>query len=132
MAVHHVGVTLDCVDLDLIGRFWSQALDLSDVESEGEYLLLRAEPGAARTGVRGLAVQRVPEAKAGKNRMHLDVVVEDVEPEVDRLLALGATVLARETEATADATVIMGDPEGNEFCVIQARPAADQEVTSDA
>jgi predicted enzyme related to lactoylglutathione lyase len=132
MTVHHVGVTLDCVDLELIKGFWSQALDLPDVEQEGDYLLLRAEAGASRSGVRGLTLQRVPEAKSGKNRMHLDVVVDDVDAEVDRLVALGATVLAREAEPTAEELTVMSDPEGNEFCVIKARPTTDQEPSTDA
>lgn len=132
MAVHHVGVTLDCVDLELIKGFWSQALDLPDVEQEGDYLLLRAEADAPRSGVRGLTLQRVPEAKAGKNRMHLDVVVDDVDVEVDRLVALGATVVGREAEPTAEELTVMGDPEGNEFCVIKARPATDQDAATDA
>lgn len=132
MAVHHVGVTLDCVDLELIKGFWSQALDLPDVEQEGDYLLLRAEAGAPRSGIRGLTLQRVPEAKSGKNRMHLDVVVDDVDVEVDRLVALGATVVGREAEPTAEELTVMGDPEGNEFCVIKARPATDHDAATDA
>ena len=118
MAVVHIGVTLDCIEPDRLGRFWSQALDL-EPEREGDYLLLRGR--SERSGVRGLTLQRVPEAKSVKNRMHLDVVVSDVDDEVGRLEALGATVIARETAPTPGATVVMADPEGNEFCVIQQR-----------
>jgi hypothetical protein len=50
-------------------------------------MLLPAQRGASPE----LALQRVPEPKVGKNRMHVDLHVEDVEGEVARLVALGAT-----------------------------------------
>ncbi len=52
--------------------------------------------------------------------MHFDVVVTEVADEVARLERLGATVIAREAEPTVEEVVVMGDPEGNEFCVIKA------------
>lgn len=121
MSLIHLAVTLDCVDLDQMGTFWSQALGFDGLEREGDYLLLRG-PGN-NSGVRGFTLQQVPEPKATKNRMHFDVVVDDVGPEVERLQALGAVVLAIEDEPTAYEAVVMADPEGNEFCVIKARAA---------
>ena len=69
---------------------------------------------------------RVPEAKVGKNRLHLDVFlspgapVEErrplVAPEVDRLVALGATHLRTDDDGD-DYYAVLHDPEGNEFCV---------------
>ena len=119
MAIRHVGVTLDCGDLDLIGGFWMDALGFEELDRDGGYLLLSAPESV--TGLRGITLQRVPEAKAVKNRMHFDVVVDRVTDEVDRLLGLGASVVARETEPTPYETVVMGDPEGNEFCVVRAQ-----------
>jgi len=116
MSITHVGVTLDCVDMERLTSFWSAALDL-DPELDGDYALLRGR--GTRSGLQGFTLQRVPEAKVVKNRVHLDLVTPDVEPEVERLIQLGATVLARETEPTPERTVVMGDPEGNEFCVIE-------------
>jgi hypothetical protein len=62
--------------------------------------------------------QEVPEPRAGKNRMHLDVRVgpERQEAEVTRLVGLGATELWRASQGP-HAWVTMADPEGNEFCV---------------
>jgi hypothetical protein len=60
----------------------------------------------------------VPEAKAVKNRVHLDLGANDMDAEVQRLVALGAHRLERVKEWT-----VMRDPEGNEFCVIQVSPA---------
>ena len=71
--------------------------------------------------------QRVPEDKAGKNRLHLDVRVADwkrpveerrraIEPERQRLVALGATVVGPVAERD-EWWLVMRDPEGNEFCL---------------
>ena len=95
MSVVQIGVTLDCVDPDKLGRFWSDALDL-EAEAEGDYVLLRGR--VERSGLRGFTLQRVPEPKAVKNRVHFDVVVSEVESEVDRLKQLITT----EAEASGD------------------------------
>src|SRR5262245_2137883 len=75
-----------------------------------------------------LYFQRVPEKKQAKNRVHLDLNVGGphgtpmderrgrVDPEVERLTALGATTL-RPVEERGEYWVVMQDPEGNEFCV---------------
>ena len=74
---------------------------------------IRELGGAAR-----MLFQLVPEAKTVKNRMHLDVNVgrDSIDATVDRLEALGATVLWKVDEPGAFHTT-MADPEGNEFCV---------------
>jgi hypothetical protein len=59
--------------------------------------------------VPSLLIQPVPEAKSGKNRLHLDIAPTELEQreEVARLVSLGAK--------------IVDDPEGNEFCVLPRR-----------
>ncbi|GGV18350.1 hypothetical protein GCM10010260_67690 [Streptomyces filipinensis] len=79
------------------------------------------DPYDPQTGTglgRRLLFQRVPEAKTGKNRLHLDVHAgaERRASEVARLEALGARVL-REVKEPAGEWVLMADPEDNEFCV---------------
>jgi predicted enzyme related to lactoylglutathione lyase len=65
-----------------------------------------------------LVLQRVPEPKAGKNRMHVDIVADDVEPEVERLEAIGARRLHNGIQRFGQTRwITMADPEGNEFCV---------------
>ena len=59
--------------------------------------------------------QRVPQPKSGKNRVHLDLRADDLDQEVARLVGLGASVLYART---TDDLVVMGDPEGNEFCLL--------------
>jgi hypothetical protein len=59
--------------------------------------------------------QQVPEPKTVKNRLHLDVAAADRTAEVQRLVSLGASV-GREFGTWT----LMHDPEGNEFCVMDA------------
>jgi predicted enzyme related to lactoylglutathione lyase len=51
--------------------------------------------------------------------MHLDLQVRDAHGEVDRLTALGATVLQPAHDDEGFLTVVLADPEGNEFCVVR-------------
>lgn len=111
-----IGMTLDCADLKAAAAFWKEALgydepvELTD-DAQFHPLVSPSE------GLHHLTLQRVPEAKSTKNRAHLDLFVTDLETEVDRLQALGASVAA---EHHGDyRTTIMTDPDGNEFCVVQ-------------
>ncbi|MCP4966129.1 MAG: VOC family protein, partial [bacterium] len=62
---------------------------------------------------------RVPEAKKGKNRIHIDLRPSDQSQEVARAEALGARRV--DVGQTDGATwVVMADPEGNEFCILLA------------
>jgi hypothetical protein len=63
-----------------------------------------------------LYFQGVPEQKAAKNRVHVDLVTDDREKEIARLLELGATRGADHDEYDHSWTV-MADPEGNQFCI---------------
>ena len=63
-----------------------------------------------------MLVQQVPEPRVAKNRMHLDLHVDDAEAEAARLVGLGASRLG--DGALGDFRwITMADPEGNEFCV---------------
>jgi predicted enzyme related to lactoylglutathione lyase len=65
-----------------------------------------------------LLLQAVPEAKAGKNRMHFDIETQNVDGEASRLESLGARRLEAGVRSEHGSNwVIMADPEGNEFCV---------------
>ena len=69
-------------------------------------------------------LQQVPEPKAGKNRMHLDLQVADVHSEVERLIALGASLIQPPHDDAGFLTAILRDPQGNEFCLIKPRRLA--------
>jgi predicted enzyme related to lactoylglutathione lyase len=72
----------------------------------------------AQEGRLGLSLQKVPEAKTIKNRVHLDLEVADLDDGIARLEALGAKVI-QPRPADGWQWVVMTDPEGNEFCVSQ-------------
>jgi predicted enzyme related to lactoylglutathione lyase len=110
--------TIDVDDLDAAVSFWSSALgavvEPGDPTSRHIYRKLRL----ADTDTR-ILLQRTDDAKASKNRMHVDLETDDVEAEVKRLEALGATRWDHQTERGFDFW-IMRDPWQNEFCVLQA------------
>ncbi|HEY3003341.1 MAG TPA: VOC family protein [Kribbellaceae bacterium] len=106
-----IELTLDCNDLDAQARFWAAALGRTpSTVVAGRYVALDPAGGVP------LTLQRVAEPKRAKNRLHLDLLVDDVDAEVDRLLRLGARRLA-DHEDYGTRWSVLCDPEGNEFCV---------------
>ena len=108
-----------------IARFWAAALDGYEVApyDEAELARLRGKgildpeddpsvlveaPGARPR----IFFQLVPEQKIVKNRVHLDLSCDSLEAELERLLELGASVVAQ-----YDDHLVLRDPEGNEFCL---------------
>jgi predicted enzyme related to lactoylglutathione lyase len=106
-----IGFVLDCADPDALTAFWAAALRWEHLGSAGAYSMLAAPDGQK------LLLQRVSEPKTGKNRMHLDVHVADVDAEATRLEGLGARRLAEKQTEFESTWIVMADPEGNEFCV---------------
>jgi predicted enzyme related to lactoylglutathione lyase len=112
-----IGLVLDCTDPIELARFWSEALGYTTLGGAGSYVLL-VDPDSVRPK---LLLQGVPEAKAVKNRMHLDIETPDVDDEATRLESLGARRLEAGNRSEHGSNwVIMADPEGNEFCVCDA------------
>ncbi|MEU5690751.1 VOC family protein [Actinosynnema sp. NPDC020468] len=124
-------ITVDCADPHALARFWSDVTGrpLSDDDNPGDpevFLDLGAGPG--------LLFVRVPEPKAGKNRVHLDVQPDTTrDAEVDRLLHLGARLEDDRRRPDGTGWVVLADPEGNEFCVERSaaeRSAAEPSTTA--
>ncbi|MGH8990418.1 MAG: VOC family protein [Acidimicrobiia bacterium] len=108
------GLVLDCHDPHNLAGFWAAALGYVKLGAAGNYVLLVAEDGTQPK----LLLQKVPEAKSAKNRMHLDIVTPDIEAEAARLVALGAHRITPVPMSEHSSTwLLMHDPEGNEFCV---------------
>src|SRR5919199_852346 len=103
---------IDSADLDRQAAFWAAGTGYQYAGSEGHY----AVPVHPDTGHRHprLLLQKVPEPKTAKNRVHLDLGADDLPAEVERLVALGASQGQSYQEYGAMWTVIT-DPEGNEF-----------------
>jgi predicted enzyme related to lactoylglutathione lyase len=108
---------IDVDDLDRGIEFWSAALDATEEplseQSRHIYRRLRLPDSDIR-----VLLQRTTDKKVSKERMHIDLETDDVEAEVKRLEALGATRWDHQQERGHDFWVLR-DPLGNEFCVLQ-------------
>ncbi|WP_432105429.1 VOC family protein [Streptomyces sp. bgisy091] len=108
-------ITVDCSDAYELARFWAQVLgaSVSDDDEPGDPEALVETPAAA------LLFVTVPEPKRAKNRVHLDVRPDGRtrDEEVERLLGLGATLVADHRKPNGRGWATLADPEGNEFCV---------------
>lgn len=118
--MHHSRVchfVIDVNDLDQALAFWSEALgateDQVSLGSRDVYRKLCLPDSEIR-----ILLQRTDDPKTSKERMHLDLETDDVEAEVKRLEALGATRWNHQTERGFNFWV-MRDPWANEFCVLQ-------------
>jgi predicted enzyme related to lactoylglutathione lyase len=118
MTLRAANITFDCEDALVVGRFWSTALRRPLDPDASPYFasIGRQDPDP---GQPNWFFAKVPEPRTVKNRVHVDLVADDVEAEIARLLDLGAERIADKSEYGHTWTVMI-DVEGNEFCVAQA------------
>jgi predicted enzyme related to lactoylglutathione lyase len=110
--VAKLGATvIDVNNLELEKTFWQAALGVQPASEPDGYVFFKAQQGRS-----GLTLQKVPESKTTKNRVHLDLEVENLDKGIKQLEAIGAKVI-QTTPAEGWQWVVMTDPEGNEFCV---------------
>ena len=113
----HLGVgRLDAIIIDVgnlaVGaKFWSEVLGVPIAGEEGQYLRLGRQGGGPR-----VILQEVPERKTAKNRVHADLRVRDVQTALARVEALGGRKV---DEDPSDGSVVVTDPDGNEFCLVK-------------
>lgn len=124
MAARLTCLVIDANDPAGLARFWADVLgwDLHDVDPDDGSVVVSDPQHHAPI----LLFEPVPEAKAGKNRLHLDVnpLGCDQDEELERLQALGARAV---DIGQGDVSwVVLADPEGNELCLLRKRhePAA--------
>ena len=115
----HVGprieIGIDCADPASLAPFWAEALgySLGDLDADGTYLDLLPPPGSPP-----VYLQRVPEPKSTKNRLHIDLFTREPDALIERLISIGASKIGEPITESDDAWwQVMGDPDGNEFCV---------------
>jgi predicted enzyme related to lactoylglutathione lyase len=110
-------VVIDCADLGRSADFWASVLGyVREPPGSDSYLSLVPADGEGAE----ILLQRVPEQKQGKNRLHLDLRTRDLEAEVERAAGLGAAILTGEPVVEGGwRWHILADPDGNEFCVLQ-------------
>lgn len=112
MSVRLGNVTFDCVDPVAVSEFWAAVLE-KKIDPDGTEHFRSI---GRKTGSPAYLFVEVPEAKHGKNRVHIDLRTDDLEAEVERLTGLGATVVEEHHE-WGFAWTVLADVEGNEFCV---------------
>ena len=98
-----------------LGRWWCEALEWVVVDDDPPVFEIQPQPNR----LPGILFLPLLDAKASKNRLHIDLRPDDQAAEVERLIALGAR---RVDIGQGDVSwVVLADPEGNEFCVLQER-----------
>jgi predicted enzyme related to lactoylglutathione lyase len=109
-------IAIDCADPLELARFWSAMFGTGIESSLGDgphYVDLLPVPG-----VPILRFQRVMEPKVTKNRLHLDLSVEDLDAACARIEALGGRRASGQAlTENGYVWIVMEDPAGNEFCV---------------
>jgi predicted enzyme related to lactoylglutathione lyase len=111
------GITIDCVDPGRLASFWSALLDVPETrEHDG--------PGWATVGSHSdsqprLTFQKVPEPKEGKVRIHLDVQAAEIDAGREQVERLGGGWSGERHDYPEGVVLMMHDPEGHEFCLVQ-------------
>lgn len=109
-------IVLRVDDLEREAAFWTAALDyVRRPEQDDDFMLLRPRSGVGPN----LSLDRYAAADRVPPRIHLDLYTHDRLAEVQRLRGLGATEVHWSKRPPDADYVIMADPEGNRFCVVE-------------
>ncbi len=126
-----MNIRIQCLSIDTtdplrLATFWQAALGWRLEVGDENQVLLEPPEGSPEGGVApDLLFLRVPEGKAVKNRLHLDLRPGDQAAEVARLEGLGARRV-NVGQGTEVSWVVLADPDDNEFCVLRALKPGDQ------
>ena len=109
-------LVIDVSDLTRGAAFWAAISGMEFGPSfEANFLRASWEAGP------DLVLQQVAEVKIGKNRVHLDVRVTDVEMALKTVETLGGSLVARADNEFGE-LLVCADPDGNEFCLTRSNP----------
>ena len=131
MALRWYTIVVDCLDVSAQAEWWRETLGWQKVyEAEDEVVIIPAHVNVEVADSTpwhergpGLVFVSVPEHKAVKNRLHIDLAPhtsDDRDAEIAALLKRGATLVDVGQDPEVGWTVL-ADPEGNEFCVLSSR-----------
>lgn len=109
-------IVIRVADLERQVRFWTAALDYEVRSSADDFVLLGPRDGAGPN----VSLDAVPSPRVLPPRIHLDLYADDQAEEVQRLTALGAVGVPWDKRPADADYLIMEDPEGNRFCVVDA------------
>jgi predicted enzyme related to lactoylglutathione lyase len=120
MTLYIANINFDCDDPARVAAFWAEALNLAVDDGGSEYFC--SITTTSPEGSPNLLFLKVPEPRTVKNRVHVDLVADDREKEIARLVELGAT-RGTDHDEYGHAWTVMADPEANDFCIAQ-QPAS--------
>ena len=105
-------------DLERQAQFWQQALGYERrIDDSDVFVQLYPNDGNGPN----VSLDALRSEVQVPPRIHIDLYSDDQESEVDRLIGLGATEIPWDNRPPDADYVVMADPEGNRFCVIDAR-----------
>lgn len=109
-------IVIRCHEFEKMLAFWQEALHyMTTAPAEGGWVILRDPKGSGPN----VSLDQSPEKRSGKrSRLHLDLYSEDQETEVGRLVKIGAMRYPWRYRPDDD-FVVLEDPDGNLFCVVQ-------------
>jgi hypothetical protein len=109
-------IVIRCYEFEKMMAFWQEALQYVPREPASNGWVVLRDPGG--TGP-NLSLNKCPEKLTGKrSRLHLDLYTQHQAAEVARLVGLGATRYPWRYKP-GDDFVVLEDPDGNLFCVVQ-------------
>ncbi|NAZ77014.1 VOC family protein [Kineococcus sp. T13] len=106
-------VVIDCAQPAVLAAFWAEVLGGEPVGRDESWWYV-LPPGWTQ-----LSFQKVPEPKRVKNRLHLDVRVQDIQAATAQAEVLGARRVGEVHRDRAGSFQVLLDPEGNEWCVVK-------------
>ena len=108
------GLAMDANDVESLANFWREAANYEIADSHFPYVAVMTSDDPVQPRI---IIIQVPETKSAKNRVHMEFRTDDLKSEAERVVALGAT-LVDEREFGDTKWIVMQDPEGNEFCLV--------------
>lgn len=114
-----LSIVLDCAEPEQLAAFWQQLVggEVDERTRSADWVALHDVPVIGHLGF-----QQVPEHKAVKNRVHIDLETDDIDGSRRAAVALGAEEVDGMVDEGTNLLQVMRDPEGNEFCFIQRPP----------
>ena len=112
-------VVIDCINFAEMLAFWQEALHYKPREPVNDGWVVLRDPAGRNTNV-SLNQVSASEKLIGRNWLHFDLYTTDQKEEIGRLLKIGAT-RHPQTYGPGDDFVVLEDPDGNLFCVVNVR-----------
>ena len=106
-------LVIDCAHPRSLAAFWMRFTGFEIGSAHDDWVSIRSPDDSTR-----IAFQRVPESKAGKNRLHVDFAAKDEGATARAIEAIGAT-RRWASDDPEDPFIVLADPEGNEFCIVR-------------